>query len=137
LQHQASARFGGEEKYRIRGYGIVSNKRILVIEDEFLIGLEIHALLTEAGFGVVGPAATVPAALKHISEGNFDAALVDANLGGDSVEGVTAALANRGTPFVLVTGYSRKTLPPQLANAPLIQKPFDPPTVIDAVQRLF
>jgi hypothetical protein len=50
----------------------VSSKRILVIEDEFLIGLEMHSLLTEAGFGVVGPAATVPAALKHISEGNFD-----------------------------------------------------------------
>jgi DNA-binding NtrC family response regulator len=115
----------------------MSNKRILVIEDEFLIGLEIHTLLTEAGFEVVGPAATVPAALKHISEGNFDAALVDANLGGDSVVGVTAALANRGTPFVLVTGYSRKSLPPQLANAPLIQKPFDPPIVIDAVLRLF
>jgi len=76
----------------------VSNKRILVIEDEFLIGLEIHSLLSEAGFGVVGPATTVPAALKHISEGNFDAALVDANLG------ITAALADRGTPFVLVTG---------------------------------
>ena len=112
------------------------NKQILVIEDEFLIGLEIHSLLTEAGFGVVGPAATVPAALKHISEGNFDAALVDANLGGHSIDGVTAALADRGTPFVLVTGYGRKSLPPQLANAPLIQKPFDPRTVIDAVQRL-
>ena len=115
----------------------MSNKRILVIEDEFLIGLEIHTLLTEAGFEVVGPAATVPAALKHISEGNFDAALVDANLGGDTVEGVTAALADRGTPFVLVSGYSRRSLPPQLANAPLIQKPFDSPTVIDAVQKLF
>jgi hypothetical protein len=45
----------------------VSSRQILVIEDEFLIGLEIHSLLTEAGFGVVGPATTVPAALKHIS----------------------------------------------------------------------
>jgi hypothetical protein len=63
--------------------------------------------------------------------------LVDANLGGDSIEGVTAALADRGTPFVLVSGYSRKSLPPQLARAPLIQKPFDPRAVIDAVQRLF
>ena len=114
----------------------MSSKRILVIEDEFVIGLEIHSLLTEAGFEVVGPAATVPAALKQISEGSFDAALVDANLGGDTIDGVTAALANRGTPFVLVTGYGRKSLPPQLANAPLIQKPFDPRTLIDAVQRL-
>jgi DNA-binding NtrC family response regulator len=114
----------------------VSSRQILVIEDEFLIGLEIHSLLTEAGFGVVGPATTVPAALKHISEGNFDAALVDANLGGHSIDGVTAALADRGTPFVLVTGYGRNSLPPQLANAPLVQKPFDPRTVIDAVQRL-
>jgi hypothetical protein len=97
LQYQASARFGGEEKYCIRCGGIVSNKRILVIE----------ALLTEAGFSIIGPAATVPAALKHISKGNFDAALVDANLGGDSVE-------DRGTPFGLVTGYSRKSLPPNL-----------------------
>jgi len=114
----------------------VTGKRILVIEDEFLIGLEMQSLLTDAGFGVVGPAATVPAALKHISEGNFDAALVDANLGGASIEGVTTALANRGTPFVLVTGYGRKSLPQLLADAPLIQKPFDPRDVIDAVRRL-
>jgi DNA-binding NtrC family response regulator len=112
------------------------SKRILVIEDEFLVGLEIHSVLTEAGFGVVGPATTVPAALKHISQGDFDAALVDANLGGDSIEGVTAALADRGTPFVLLTGYSRKSLPPQLANVPLIEKPFDRRTIIDTVQRL-
>lgn len=111
-------------------------KRILVIEDEFLVGLEIHSVLTEAGFGVVGPAATVPDALRHISQADFDAALVDANLGGYSVEGVTAALANRGTPFVLLTGYSRRSLPPQLANAPLIEKPFDPRTVIDSVRKL-
>ena len=75
-------------------------------------------------------------ALKHISQGNFDAVLVDANLGGNSIEGVAAALADRGTPFVLRTGYSRKSLPPQLANALLIEKPFDPQTVIDTVQRL-
>jgi DNA-binding NtrC family response regulator len=114
----------------------MSGKRILVIEDEFLVGLEIQSVLAEAGYGVVGPAATVPSALKHISQGNFDAALVDANLGGESIEGVVAALTDRGTPFVLLTGYSRKSLPPQLANAPLIEKPFDPRTVIDTVQRL-
>jgi CheY-like chemotaxis protein len=87
----------------------VSSRQILVIEDEFLIGLEIHSLLAEAGFGVVGPATTVPAALKHISEGNFDAALVDANLGGHSIDGVTAALADRGTPFILVTRQKKLT----------------------------
>jgi DNA-binding NtrC family response regulator len=111
-------------------------KRILVIEDEFLVGLEIRSVLTEAGFGVVGPAATVQEALRHISQADFDVALVDANLGGCSVEGVAAALADRGTPFALLTGYSRKGLPPQLADAPLIEKPFDARTVIDSVRRL-
>jgi AmiR/NasT family two-component response regulator len=114
----------------------MGSKRVLVIEDEFLVALEIQSVLTEAGFQVVGPAATIVDALRHISQTNFDAALVDANLSGYSIEGVTTALANRGTPFVLLTGYSRKSLPPQLANAPLIEKPFDSRTVIDTVQRL-
>jgi len=112
------------------------SKRVLVIEDEFLVGLEIQSVLTEAGFQVVGPAATIVDALRHISQTNFDAALVDANLGGHSIEGVTTALAIRRTPFVLLTGYSRKSLPTQLANARVIEKPFDTRTVIDTVQKL-
>ena len=111
-------------------------KRILVVEDEFLVGLEIRSVLTEAGFGVVGPAATEQDALRHISQAEFDAALLDANLNGCSIERVAAALADRGTPFALLTGYSRKDLPPQLAHAPLIDKPFDPRTVVDRVRRL-
>ena len=84
----------------------MSSKRVLLIEDEFLVGLEIHSVLTEAGFAVIGPAATVSDALRHVSQEDFDAALVDANLSGDSTEGVAAALSDRGTPFVLLTGYS-------------------------------
>jgi hypothetical protein len=74
--------------------------------------------------------------LRHISQAEFDAALVDANLGGHSIEGVAAALADRGTPFALLTGYSRKSLPSQFANAPIIEKPFHRRTVIDSVRKL-
>src|SRR5262245_57230309 len=114
----------------------MTGKRVLVIEDEFLIGLEVQSLLSEAGFGVVGPARTVADALGRICCADFDAAVVDGNLGGQSAEEIGAALAARGTPFVVLTGYDRENLPPSLVNAPLIKKPFDNPALIAMVRRL-
>lgn len=113
----------------------MSGMRVLVIEDEFLVGLEVQSLLSEAGFDVVGPAATVPDALRRICSTDLDAAVVDGNLGGQSTEEIGAALADRGTPFVVLTGYGRENLPPSLVNARFMEKPFDSRVLVDTVQR--
>jgi CheY-like chemotaxis protein len=99
-------------------------KRILVIEDEALVAMEIESHLQSAGYEVVGPAATVKAARQLIEKAPCDAALVDANLAGHPVDELAAALTQKGIPFAFATGYGRDALPLGYREAPLLTKPF-------------
>jgi PAS domain S-box-containing protein len=99
-------------------------RRFLVVEDEPLIALAIAGDLEAAGAEVAGPAGTEEAALRLIQETALDAALLDANLHGKSVDGIAAALTRRNVPFVYVTGNGREGLPKSFAEAPILSKPF-------------
>jgi DNA-binding response OmpR family regulator len=111
--------------------------KILMIEDEYLVAEEIRLCLEDAGFSGVEHAATEDDALKHISDAGWDAAVVDANLDGRSIEAVADALFERGIPFVIVTGYARESLPERLGGITVVEKPFRPKTLVDAVSSLF
>lgn len=117
----------------------LSGKRILVVEDETLIALEIEALLQEAGIEVIGPAANVEEAQHLIARegGRIDAALLDVNLAGISVESVVAQLSGAGIPFALMTGYTAAEVSLLAPKAPVIRKPFTPGQVIGAVSTIF
>lgn len=100
------------------------NARILLIEDEPLIAMEIADALEETGFDVVGVCHTVSHALDRLGEPDCcDAAVLDANLRNISAEPVASALAARSIPFVVVSGYLQSQLPGALAAASLISKP--------------
>lgn len=114
----------------------MTGKRILVIEDEFLIALEIQSQLQTAGFADVVHAATEKAALLRIQEGGWDTAVADANLNGRGLGRVAAALLERYIPFVIVTGYSRDSLPAEVVHIPLIEKPLTGPSLVREVTRL-
>jgi CheY-like chemotaxis protein len=111
-------------------------KRILVIEDEPLVALEIEAVIRDAGGVVIGPAANLALARRLIDEERFDAALLDANLGGEPVDALAAALTRKGVRFAFATGYGRTALPLSFRAAPLIGKPFDAGQLVEAVARL-
>ena len=109
-------------------------KRILVVEDEFLIALDIVAALEAGGFVAVGPLASIDEALDALEGGEIDGALLDANLGGHSVGPLADALAARGLPFAFVSGYGREQLPPRHRDAPLVRKPFTNAELLAAVE---
>ena len=71
--------------------------RILVVEDEALIAMDLQALLEEAGYNVLGPANTSEAALALIANDEPDVALLDVNLGRSDAFGVANVLAERKT----------------------------------------
>src|SRR5207248_3586795 len=85
----------------------IEGQRILVIEDEPLVSMDIEASLCEGGCNVVGPAGTLQAAKRLIAEAGYDAALLDVNLSGQPVDELAAALRQRGVPFAFVTGHGR------------------------------
>lgn len=100
-------------------------RRILVAEDEYMIADEVAQALGEAGVEVVGPAARVDAALKLArGEGMLDGAVLDVSLGGQMIWPVLDALAARGVPAVLATGFDAATVPPAYAHLPCCEKPF-------------
>jgi CheY-like chemotaxis protein len=113
-----------------------AGRRVLVIEDEPLLALEIAGSLAEAGIEVLGPAATVEEAVRLIESTPLDGALLDANLHGHPVDEVAAALARRKVRFAFVTGYGRQSLPRAFRGAPVITKPFDPRQLLDATREI-
>jgi PAS domain S-box-containing protein len=97
-------------------------KRVLVVEDDAMIGMMMREILTEHGLFVIGPCCTVSEALAA-SAADFDCAVLDLNLGGNPVYPVAASLAGRGIPFAFVTGYGRESIEPDFAHVPVMQKP--------------
>ena len=106
---------------------------ILVVEDEFLIALDIVAALKNAGLAVTGPVSTVKDALAAIETGPLRGALLDAHLGGESAGRIADALTARGLRFAFVSGYGPESLPPAHSSAPLVRKPFTDQDLLAAV----
>ena len=102
----------------------VAGQRILIVEDEFLIALDIEDALGELGCEIVGPAATVADAMKLIEAMPPDAAVLDVRLGDGSTVPIAQELQRRGVPYVVLTGYERQQVDdPVLRNAPMLAKP--------------
>lgn len=102
----------------------LKGKRILVIEDEPLVSMDIETCLAESGSIVVGPANNITRARQLIENESFDGALVDANLAGEPVDELASALVARGIPFVFLTGYGRDSLPVAFRDTGIIGKPY-------------
>jgi DNA-binding LytR/AlgR family response regulator len=98
--------------------------RVLIVEDEFLLAMELEALVEQRGCMVLGPVSSVRNALAMLDGERPELALLDVNLKGERATPVAAALQARGVPFVLITGYSGPQLSePELRDAPRIDKP--------------
>jgi CheY-like chemotaxis protein len=105
----------------------IKGRRLLVVEDDFLIADDLANSLQDLGAEVVGPAGTVEDALQLLeSDGEqLDAAVLDINLREERVYPVASALAQRGIPFVFTTGYDTVAIPQVYASAPRCEKPVD------------
>ena len=100
--------------------------RLLIVEDQFMSALALVHAVEQLGVSVIGPAPTVDEALRLIEEGECDAALLDINLGNETVEPVAKRLDELGRPFVFVTGYaSPKLIDPRFKSHTVIPKPVD------------
>ena len=99
-----------------------AKRRVLLAEDEAIIGMMMREFLLEYDLFVVGPCCTLNDAMAA-SAGDFDCAILDLNLGGQPVYPLAQSLAARGVPFAFVTGYSRESIDPSFAGVPVLQKP--------------
>jgi len=98
--------------------------RVLVVEDEYLIRMLLEDMLEELGYDMAAGVGTVSEASEAASNGDFHAAILDVNLDGQEIYPVADILAERGLPFVFVTGYGERSLPDPHRGRPALQKPF-------------
>jgi CheY-like chemotaxis protein len=110
----------------VRYDAFLEARRVLIAEDEFLLALELEAVLEQQGCVVLGPVSTVEGALALIDGQLLDGAVLDVNLRGRRVTPLAVALRQRSVPFVLVTGYAERQLSePELRGRPRLNKPLD------------
>src|SRR5579872_1991268 len=114
----------------------LAGKKILVVEDQFLINEYYRTKLEEAG-------ATVYQATEHgpfedllVQKIRFNAAILDIDLNGASSDRLAAELRVRGIPFVVVSGLSPDHVSGPFAGAPFLKKPVTEWEVIEALEAL-
>jgi PAS domain S-box-containing protein len=107
--------------------------RVLVVEDDMLIALDIVEMLSRYGHDVVGPASGVAEALEVLANQQVDAAVLDANLGGAMATAIAERLDALKVPFVVATGYG--TLPGAgfVGRPVMLSKPFTTDELRDAL----
>jgi CheY-like chemotaxis protein len=111
---------------------VIAGKRILVVEDEFLVSAMVVDMLTDLEAMIVGPAADIPEALSLAETAEIDAALLDVNVRGNRIDPVAVTLRERGIPFVFATGYRDA---PAVAEAPILEKPYTQSALEAAMSR--
>jgi PAS domain S-box-containing protein len=102
----------------------VHGRRLLLVEDEALVGAEMEAQLKAAGYDVAHSAATQAQAIALAERADVDGAVLDINLGGSLSFPAADALAARGIPFVFMTGYRyQEVIPCRFKDVPVVAKP--------------
>ena len=102
----------------------LDGRRILIVEDEYIIAMEVKRWLVAAGAEVVGPVPSVNRALDLIEDASLDAAVLDVNLEGTASYAIADRLAADGVPYMFVTGYDDWSMPEAYRAAPRVAKPF-------------
>jgi PAS domain S-box-containing protein len=97
--------------------------RVLLMEDDALIGMMMKEMLTELGFFVIGPYTRVADAMSPARDGRLSAAVLDVNLGGELIYPIADVLLEQNVPFVFVTGYAAYSIDEKFAQIPTLQKP--------------
>ena len=101
----------------------LEGRRILVVEDEFLLALEVEAALASFGCFVAGPFAKLGKAMVAARATRLDGAVLDINLNGEMVYPLAEFLDMAGVPFVFLTGYVPTDLPERFRRFRRLQKP--------------
>jgi len=113
----------------------LKGRRVLVVEDDPMVAMLLVDMLDTIGCEIVAVASRLEDALEKAQCLSFDLAILDINLEGANTFHVAELLSTRGIGFVFATGYGKAHLPADLANAPLLQKPFLERDVARALRR--
>jgi CheY-like chemotaxis protein len=119
------------------GLDALTGCRILVVEDELIVALDICEHLKDLGCEIIGPAGSVKKALALMETQTPDLALLDQNLAGETVLPVAETLKRRNIPFAIASGYnSGEADEAVLQEVPRIAKPASNEDIAKALSEL-
>ena len=111
-------------------------KRYLVVEDEFLILLDIQHIIESAGAAHVATATRLAEAETMLTRDSFDAVLLDLKLDKETSLQLAAKLAAQKIPFLFMTGAPGEAKQAQeFGDVPVVGKPFDSATLLAALSK--
>jgi DNA-binding response OmpR family regulator len=134
--------FGGSDM-QFAGFAHIERRthmvpqRVIIVEDEYLVALDVESVLHSMGVETVVIATTLAQARQAVDEDGADCVLLDVSLSDGTSYDFARLLGEAGVPFGFVSGYGDTTgFPDDLSDAPLLGKPFGENEIVDFVLRL-
>lgn len=132
-----AAKRPGQGTGRVPDQRATEGARVLVVEDDPIIGMDLADSLRELGFHVQSVERSVASAVAAITADTPDVALIDIHLGKEISAPVARVLSEQGVPYVVMTGYDNpQTIDPAYDGCPRITKPFSLPELKDRLAEL-
>jgi len=100
-----------------------TSSRLLLVEDELIVGTFMQDLLQGVGYRTTQPIGRLADAIHAANNERFDGAVLDMNLNGEIVYPLAELLTAQSVPFVFVTGYAPRGVDPRFGAVPVLQKP--------------
>jgi DNA-binding response OmpR family regulator len=117
---------------------VLRGLRVLVVEDSLLVSEVIADTLESCGCTVVGPIGRLHRAIPVARDEQLNGAVLDVNLAGELCFPIAWVLAERGVPFLFLTGYGDiDALPPEFTDTPVMRKPFVPDKLVCLISERF
>ena len=111
--------------------------RVLVVEDQFFIALELEAMIRDLGGTVAGPAAHLDSARTLVRQEKINCAILDVKLDGNTSLPLADELIASGVPVILVSGYDSNQLPNRFADTPKLLKPISVAELTRVLEHIF
>lgn len=119
---------------------VLAGSHCLILEDEFLIALDLQQLLESASAASVACFTDADEALQALRDGGrFDIGVLDVNLGGATRTSLSVAdaLTVQRTPFVFLTGMqAERTMTSRFPKVPIVEKPYQHDEVLEAIRNV-
>jgi DNA-binding response OmpR family regulator len=110
--------------------------RVLVVEDDALIAMDVEGSIRDFGCHVIGPFGSIAAALAAVGTEQPDCAVIDLNLNGHPALALADALALAQVPFLFLSGHSANVVPQRHRARPFVGKPYEVSTLRGALTEL-
>jgi CheY-like chemotaxis protein len=114
---------------------LLRGRLVLVLEDEYIVAMDLCQLLESKGAIVVGPLTSVADALDVLDDlTQVDVAVLDVNLRGSKVFPLADVLKRRSIPFLFATGMARDDFPDRFRDVPRCEKPIDLESIVAVIE---